>query len=549
MARSKGTFNFAANFEPLLKAPLDARMRVGVYEDLVDPSTWVDGNGNAWLFDGALVVVSTDPSAGIYWLRDADNYTNYSNWEQTGTINPFDTSLIYSYIDASLAERDASIDKLFTKIDILDSSVSYLVEWNTIIDTSIQRIDASLSELFSRTVINIGDGSANIFAGFDSSGNIQLRTISGAGAAIITEVGDQIIISLDASFSGEVNYGQNVGLGDASIYKQKVGDALQFREIKGEGPITVSTSDNLVLIDSSGSGGIYDTTLDPSLAMVSTVGGYLAGTLVNDLKGDSLIKMWDDLLFPTANPTLTGPSGTFVMAPTTALYEVADTATLTFTTTLNRGSISPQYSADSPYRSGLPNNFDFTGTGLIDASSSSIPYVHAPIDVSILVGNQSWSAAIGYDGGVQPYNNKGVEYDSSLAAGSLSASPTRTIEGVYPLFATTSTITVLTKQTLLSMSTGTTPGYTLVAETGGNKQKFDIPDKWTGAPTNNPLVGVQQYNTFSSVWEYPGGSAAASLLLWNTSATTQTIQSVVENYTRYTYNGTDRSSVQIRLIF
>ena len=283
--------------------------------------------------------------------------------------------------------------------------------------------------------------------------------------------------------------------------------------------------------------------------MVSTVGGYLAGTLVNDLKGDSLIKMWDDLLFPTANPTLTGPSGTFVMAPTTALYEVADTATLTFTTTLNRGSISPQYSADSPYRSGLPNNFDFTGTGLIDASSSSIPYVHAPIDVSILVGNQSWSAAIGYDGGVQPYNNKGVEYDSSLAAGSLSASPTRTIEGVYPLFATTSTITVLTKQTLLSMSTGTTPGYTLVAETGGNKQKFDIPDKWTGAPTNNPLVGVQQYNTFSSVWEYPGGSAAASLLLWNTSATTQTIQSVVENYTRYTYNGTDRSSVQIRLIF
>ena len=472
------------------------------------------------------------------------------------TSMPDDTSLGYNG-DPNLANPSNSDGEFLlyhspnsTRYAEFDASQNVLQEWykegqpNTWSFLGSGALDTSVG------VINVGDGSAGVFLGYDASGNIELRTVSGSGAAIVSESGNQIIISIDASFSGEINYGVNVGIGDASVYVQKVGNALEFRELKGLGSIVVSTSDNLILIDASGgSAGNYDTTLDPSLTMPATVGGYGAGTIVADLSGDSLITMWDNLLFPTANPTLTGPSGSFAMSPTTTLYEVEDTATLTFTTTLNRGSISPQYNADSPYRSGLPNNFDFTGTGLVDASSSSIPYVHAPIDVSILIGNQSWSAAIGYNGGVQSYNNKGVEYDSSLAAGSLSASPTRTIEGVYPLFATTSTITILTKQTLLSMSTGTTPGYTLIAETGGNKQKFDIPDKWTGAPTSNPLIGVQQYNTFSSTWEYPGGSAAASLLVWNTSATTQTIQSVVENYTRYTYNGTDRSSVQIRLIF
>jgi len=548
MARSRGSFNFAQNFEVQRAAPLDARQKVGYYTDLVDPSAWISTDGYVWLYNGAMVVVTEDPSSGLYILKDGGNYTNYNSWYAVGGgATPLDPSAlqeVYSYIDGSLAAIDSSITDIYAQIDIIDSSISYLVNWNTIQDASILALDSSIRDLWARTVLNIGDGSANIFAGYDSSNNIQLRTLSSAGAATVTEIGGQIIIGLDASFSGEVNYGVNVGSGDASIYVQKVGDALEFREIKGQGSILVSTSDNLILIDSSGGGTpTYDTALDSSLAMPSTVGGIPFGTLVNDLKGDTLIKMWDDLLFPTANPVLTAPSGSFSMSPTTTLYEVGSNATLTFTTTLNRGSINPQYTADSPYRSGLPNNFDFTGIGLVDISSNSIPYVHPAIDVSILIGNQSWSAAIGYDGGVQPYDNKGNVYDSSLAAGSLSASPTRTIEGVYPLFATTVDISTLVKQSLLPMSTTTTPGYTVVTETGGYKQKFDIPDKWTGAPTNNPLTAIQQYNTFSSQWE------TISLSTWTTSSTTHTIQGIVENYTRYTYNGVDRSSVQIRMIF
>jgi hypothetical protein len=275
MARTRGSYNFSQNFEVFRTAPLDARQKVEFWTDLIDPSTWVDGDGYVWLYKGALVVVTEDPSAGLYWLNDAPNYTSYSSW------------------------------------------------------------------------------------------------------------------------------------------------------------LPIAAVDDI----STGSTGRYNTTLDPSLEMPQDVGGIPAGTAVSDLKGDTYTQLFDDLLFPTAEPTLTGPSGAFAMSPTTTLYEVGDTATLTFTTTLNRGSINPQYTADSPFRSGPPNGYDFTGTGLVDVSTSSNPYVHPAIDVSILQGNQSWSAQIAYDEGVQPYDNKGNPYDSSLAAGTLSASPTRTIEGVYPIFA------------------------------------------------------------------------------------------------------------------
>ena len=484
MGRNQGSFIFTNNFEVQRAAPLDARQRVDYYSDLIDPAVWVSGDGYVWLYNGAITVVTNDPSAGVYWLKDAGLFTDYNSWERIGTEIP---------------------------------------------DTSVG-------------VINIGDGSAGVFAGYDSSGNIELRTFAGSSGTTVTQVGDQIVIGIDASYSGQTNYGVNVGDGDASVYYQKLGDALQFREIKGQGSITVSVSDNLVIVDASESGS-YDTTLDPGLTMPYAVGGYPPGTDVSSLSGDSLIAMWDNLLFPTANPVLTAPYGSFLMGPTTLYYEVDDTATLTFTTTLVRGSINPQYNADSPYRSGLPNNFDFTGTGLIDASSSSIPYIHAPIDVSISIGDQSWSADIGYDEGVQPFDNKGNVYDASLAAGTLSASPTRTIEGVYPIYATTVDIATLTKQSLQSMSTSQSDAYTLEPETGGNKQRFDIPDKWTGAPTSNPLTAIQQYNTFSSQWE------TISMATWTPSGTTHDIQGVTENYTRYTYNGDVRSSVQIRLIF
>jgi len=254
MSRNKGTFNFSANFEPIIKAPLDARSLVGTFSDLINPSTWMDADGLVWLYNGLIVGVGNDVSInnGIWFLKDADNYTLASSWEKAG------------------AGAETSVG-----------------------------------------VINVGDGSANVFVGYDTSGNILLRTISGAGAAIISEIGNQIIVSLDASFSGEINYGLNVSGGDASVYLEKVGNALVFRTLTAGDGIVLTSDSSTIRIDASISGTIdgsvlasmvyYDpSTLDPSLAMPSSVGGIPAGTLVYDLQGDSVTSILNDLLFPNS---------------------------------------------------------------------------------------------------------------------------------------------------------------------------------------------------------------------------------------------------------
>ena len=120
MSRNKGTFNFSANFEPLLKAPLDARQVVGTFADLTDPSTWKDADELVWLYNGLIVGVGNDadPSLnGAYFLKDADNYTNALSWSKLGGETVIDVSALMAYIDGSIARLDASINQLWTYVD------------------------------------------------------------------------------------------------------------------------------------------------------------------------------------------------------------------------------------------------------------------------------------------------------------------------------------------------------------------------------------------------------------------------------------------------
>jgi len=296
----------------------------------------------------------------------------------------------------------------------------------------------------------------------------------------------------------------------------------------------------------------YDTTLDPSLTMDATVGGIPKGTTVYDLAGDSLTTILNDLLFPTKNPVLTGPSATIAVAPTTLLYEASAIVNLTFTSTLNRGSINPQYNADSPYRSGLPNNYNFTGIGLVDISYNATPYVAPSFDVSIpyVTSTLQWNVAISYDGGVQPFNNKGGIYDVSLAAGTVTSN-TITISSSYPYFGTTVDISVLTKiSPLVALATNPAPsssGMTLVAERDGYHQAFEIPN---ARLTLHALTGIRSFNTGNNQWEYEGGTAATSLTTWTTSSVFETIQGYSVPYTRYTYNVPGaRGAMAVRLEF
>ena len=84
MSRNTGTFNFAANFEGLLKAPIDAKQVIGTYADLTLPATWC-ASGQVWLYDGAIVAVAGGACSGIYWLCDSNNYTMTCSWVKAGS--------------------------------------------------------------------------------------------------------------------------------------------------------------------------------------------------------------------------------------------------------------------------------------------------------------------------------------------------------------------------------------------------------------------------------------------------------------------------------
>lgn len=268
------------------------------------------------------------------------------------------------------------------------------------------------------------------------------------------------------------------------------------------------------------------------------IGGYLAGTT---FLNKNTQQMWDGLLYPELFPILIAPTRTFTVSPTTTLFIAGSEVNLTFTATFNRGAINPAYGTDG-FRAGLPNEFIYTGPGLpANVPSSSLTNVQSLTNFVVQLGLNTWTSRIAFDAGQQPLSNKGNNFDAPLSAGT-TAVLTRNIEGVYPLFATSQNISTLTQQALVSMLTGNNIQISLVSETSGNKQKISIPNAWLSA---RPLVGIQVLNTVSNNFEFPGGSASASLALW--AQTSETL--LGQPYTRFTHIGADRANVTARLIF
>lgn len=80
--RNTGTFDYPSNFEVKRTAPLDARILVESYADLVKASTWQDKDKRTYLYKG-LTVSCQDKQGKLYQLI-ADDYTQESSWKEIG---------------------------------------------------------------------------------------------------------------------------------------------------------------------------------------------------------------------------------------------------------------------------------------------------------------------------------------------------------------------------------------------------------------------------------------------------------------------------------
>jgi len=467
------------------------------------------------IIDSSLIEINNQLSvldASIIDLTDWNISQDTSIENLRTEVGISDASIIY-LTDWNEAQ-DVSIENLRDRLDLSDSSIADLTDWNISQDVSIEilrdradttdasiieiqsdisSIEASIALIVDDQVINIGDGSIEIYASRDSSNNILLRTIDQIGPVVITQDGSTILV-------------------DSSIVK------------------------------------IYDTSIASNLETYVEVGGIEPGTLVSDLKGDTYTDILNQMLFPLIEPLYQDPSFISWTKNGNDLYEVDANPAITFTAVFDRGTITIN-DIFQDYRSGVPNTYHYSGPGWNeDISDSSL--VHSQLEnLDLTIGIQTWSCYISYNEGGQPIDS----YDNSIGipfpAGNTS-SRSLSIEGVYPLYATSvSTDDPSVKQSLVSMVSGNDVEITLAAEINNYKQSFDIPDSWTGVPTNRPLQGIQTYNSLGDDFEYQGGDETHSLSFWNTSSVYHTIQSNLVSYTRYTYNGDDRGNAKVRLKF
>jgi len=116
---------------------------------------------------------------------------------------------------------------------------------------------------------------------------------------------------------------------------------------------------------------------------------------------------------------------------------------------------------------------------------------------------------------------------------------TKVYEWTYPYFWTSSDIVIPTPQTLRSL-TSSYFSVNMVAEWGWEKYKADFEASYI------TITWVEFFDTSSNSWKRMWGTKANSLLLWDITTVTHTIQSIVVNYNRFTHNWPDGWALQLR---
>jgi len=106
MARNKGTFTFAANFQVKAAEALDPRVVVENKAELINKETWPYDGETLYLYNGLIVAVSADQA--LYMLVDKTKALegDYSGWKQLDA----DAATVVEIIDNLTSERtDAAL--------------------------------------------------------------------------------------------------------------------------------------------------------------------------------------------------------------------------------------------------------------------------------------------------------------------------------------------------------------------------------------------------------------------------------------------------------
>ena len=191
--------------------------------------------------------------------------------------------------------------------------------------------------------------------------------------------------------------------------------------------------------------------LAADLTVNNPIGRYEDGDLIP--KGTGFETIFRGMLTNVYYPTLTNPSATLAYTADSYVKVGTNVTAKNATITLNRGSINPQYTSESQYRSGEATNYALALAGAdtpwSDSSTTSGSF-SVPAFTKSSTGDVTLTGTINYAAGVQPKDSDGNDYNSPLPAGSVTSS--KTIHFILPFVYGASNTATISNFTGLSES-------------------------------------------------------------------------------------------------
>lgn len=327
-------------------------------------------------------------------------------------------------------------------------------------------------------------------------------------------VGDEVLPIVQGGITKKVSVTQIVDKVDA--YTKSEVDSLiptipEFKTINGEsvlgsGNINIEGGDSLPIYTEDDKNKVL--TIDEVSGAPSwqpSKGGSgsstFTGTASIDIGGVKVGDSWDSapiedvvnsIINPELFPAFINPTFSFV-STASGFREVGSITDITFNVNFSRGSITPQYSAENNYRSGLPTAYNYSGPAGSEVKvSNALTDTKTITGYSIAIGNNTFFCSVDYSIGTQPKSSKGNNFNTPLPAGTLAAKSV-TITGVYPVY---SGIGTLSKIPLQAHGTAIVVDAPADMNVGGQRFKIQYPAVWIA---KTPVV--QQENELSKAWD------------------------------------------------
>lgn len=230
MARNKGTFNFSANLEPKVQAPLDARTVVDTVAELTQTATWQDTNGDVWLFDG--LVVSIAKTGELYMLTNKADYTSAESWKRIDTLGQAVESVTSG---SSAIEVGGTAIKPTIGLKLDDTGNVKLTQAASGLKAEYKPIATQLSEL-----VNDDDKVLHVYTTGQQDPaklavTIGLNYNSGTKKITLTGINEEVIAEIDATDFIKDGMVQSVELSGNNL-------VITFNTDAGAEPISVDLS-------------------------------------------------------------------------------------------------------------------------------------------------------------------------------------------------------------------------------------------------------------------------------------------------------------------